>query len=565
MMKRYTFLILVMLISCSLSAFSPYEIEPVLTLDKDGVSVIVNSQIDIGRVRLYWTFEEDSRKTQFDLFPRYEYFVMIKLPGKKHILQLPFKVKNKKYFEHDLPLNKTIRFRIDAVSRFNDLLSPVQSREIKFKVIKKGDNTPKFGLVFSDPPFIAFTSDSTVRISWETNMKSRASIGYYIKGNKKKKVIKSDDISRRFTIFIKDLQPGTVYNYQVRCIDPETGDELLSPLFNFQTAPQKGKSFRFAVMSCSNSDLRSPDPEKSLNGVNVKTLHRMVCDAYSKNVDFIMFNGDLINGYTDDRGSIALQYQSWKDAVGCVNSYIPIYAVMGDRDSAAPRPKYKTEKDDIFAEEIWSNLFILPDNGPAQRPGLPPYRENVYSFDYAGSHFTVLNSSYNSIHNPKKDERFAHTIDEIQRDWFQLDLEKNKKALLHFVFFHEPPFPCSGYFGASLDRNPDNRDAVCNILDKYRIDMLFNGHEHNYSRIYVDNKLQPNMKNGFWQIISGGAGSASHPQNQKVPWVNLVEKFSRDYHYVIVDVKGKKAVITVFNDKNEVIDRFTVKANRKLK
>jgi len=318
-------------------------------------------------------------------------------------------------------------------------------------------------------------------------------------------------------------------------------------------------------MSDSRGEWRNPHPDSALNGVNVVVLNKLARAAYEKDAHFIVFVGDLISGYTRDISSIYLQYRTWKEAVAGVNAYIPIYEVVGNHDSSAPHAKRKPGKEDVFAEDIWRIVFTLPENGPTNHPALPTYLENVYSFNYAGCRFIILNSNYYDLKGATPQDRFARTIDEIQRDWLQLDLEENKNARFHFVFFHEPAYPCGGHLGSSLDHLPDVRDAVMSILDKYRVDAFYCGHEHNYSRLLVNKRVNPNLKGGVWQIITGGAGAPLYPQDMKIPWAKLVDEFASEYHWVLVEVGKRRASFTVYNDKGKVLDRFTTLRRKKLK
>ena len=86
---------------------------------------------------------------------------------------------------------------------------------------------------------------------------------------------------------------------------------------------------------------------------------------------------------------------------------------------------------------------------------MPPYTENVYSFDYGNCHFVCLNSDYAYFKDLKEEEKFGRTIDELQLEWLEMDLKEHRKQDFIFVYFHEPPYPCGGHVGSSLDRKPD--------------------------------------------------------------------------------------------------------------
>ena len=61
------------------------------------------------------------------------------------------------------------------------------------------------------------------------------------------------------------------------------------------------------------------------------------------------------------------------------------------------------------------------------------------------------------------------------------------------AYFHFPVFS-SGYFGN------DKRliEEMVPLLEKYDVDIVFNGHDHHYERSYKD---------GVYYIVTGGGGS----------------------------------------------------------
>ncbi|HOE63343.1 MAG TPA: metallophosphoesterase family protein [Candidatus Sumerlaeota bacterium] len=545
-------------------AISPFEIEPQLKIDENGVIVFIASDMDLGRARLFWTAEKLPQSENPNLFPHYPFFVQSSTLGKLHSLQLPFRSAKRDVFDADLPFDQLVRFRIDAIAKTKDSFINLNSKEYRFKVIKRQDGKPAFGMIFSDAPSVAMTTQNSAFICWETNFPSKAIIEYGRKGKTKREIIESDAPVRRSLVNIEDLKPNTIYEYKIRCIDPKNNDEIISPIYTFRTAPKKGGAFRFAIMSNSRGNSRHPNPDFNINGVNAVMLNKLSTQAYAQGAEFIMFVGNLVAGYTDDPGSAYLQYKTWKEAVAPVHAHIPIFAAMGDHDATAPRPRRIPGKDDLFAEDVWRSALPMPSNGPTSGPGLPPYLGNVYYFTYGGAFFGVLNSAYYFVKQPTAREAgSAATIDEIQRKWFHSALESNKKAKLHFAFWNAPAFPCSLYYGNSLDRLPEVRDAVLNILDAYNVDVIFNGREHNYSRLLINESFKPGMKGGIWQINTGGAGAPPHPPNPEIPWARFINAFKSDYHWILCEVCGRNAHFWVFNENGRVIDEFKIKGKKK--
>jgi len=441
MKKTLLFLLILLFPLHAAMCLSPDELEPVLGINERGVSITVKSALTLDRVRLFWTHREIPEEPCFDPFQRYTFYESSEKPRKTHMFFLPFERKKKTYYQPDLPLDRVVHFRIQAIAPKGKSRKSIISKEYRFRAIRDKAGAIRFGLLFSNGPLVAFTGEDRAVISWESNFPSLGSLEFFREGKSDKKILESNEKSRGFVIKLDHLRARTNYNYRVICRDPKSGDSILSPVYRFRTAPLEGGEFCFAVMGASEGDPHSYNPDESVNGVNVRVLNRLSRDALDKGADFILFTGDLVAGGAPDRESAFLRYKTWKEAVAGVNAFIPVYPAMGRNDSICPK---ESGGEIPTPEEVWRTVFVLPEQGPVNRPRLPTYRENVYSMKYGGVHFTALNSSYNNVpENSGVNPGFIATIDQVQRDWFQLELEENKSRRFHFVFFSEPAYPCS--------------------------------------------------------------------------------------------------------------------------
>ena len=122
------------------------------------------------------------------------------------------------------------------------------------------------------------------------------------------------------------------------------------------------------------------------------------------------------------------------------------YAMQGNHDRTG----------DDKTDNVWRSSFNFPTNGPSE------FSEQVYSFDFKNSHFVVLDSD-----KPKE-----HLINSEQRSWLEKDLAANKKENT-FVFFHEPAYPVSSKITESLDKEPSERNALWQILEKHNVTGCF--------------------------------------------------------------------------------------------
>ena len=147
----------------------------------------------------------------------------------------------------------------------------------------------------------------------------------------------------------------------------------------------------------------------------------------------------------------------------------------------------------------------------------------TYSFDKGNSHFVVLNS----------EKPNTNIINDVQRNWLDNDLSANKLKNV-FVFFHEPAFQMSQDSKDALDAKPQERDALWNILKKYNVTAVFNGHLHMIARKNQD---------GINQFVIGDTDSTA----DDVPQKNLTDFGLTGHHYAIVSVDGNNVDVKIYS------------------
>jgi hypothetical protein len=210
----------------------------------------------------------------------------------------------------------------------------------------------------------------------------------------------------------------------------------------------------------------------------------------------------------------------------------------------------------------------------ALRPHFP--RMTNYSFDYGNSHWTFLDS------NP-----YVDWSDAYLRNWLARDLALARDAQWKFVVFHHPPFNSSrAHFTEQQMR------LVSDILEHRGVDIVFNGHVHNYQRTHplrflarpaadrtfkagpsyvidgdftVDTKfdgVQDTTPDGVLYIVTGagGAGAYDPDQTDNTPtWQQYTAKLIGDvYSLTVVDVDGERLTLRQVSEHGEELDRIVV-------
>ncbi|OEU83506.1 MAG: hypothetical protein BA865_09025 [Desulfobacterales bacterium S5133MH4] len=436
-------------------------------------------------------------------------------------------------------------------------------------------------------PFVDQITPNSVIISWNTDCVSTGNI--VIGGNPY-----TDGLTdTHHEVKITDLAPGTTYDYYVKA------NGTTSPTFSFKTPRRFQTRFKFACMSDCREGVGGG--ERVFNGVNYKNLSGFFMDAYRKGAHFILFGGDLVNGYTTNTDDYRMQLKSWKDAAEIVGHYTPIYETMGNHeivmDVYDDGSKYGVDFDkDNKSEEIFAQEFVNPNNGPEPEiDGSPTYKENVYYFDYGNSRFIAFNTNYWWSSHP---EDFGGNLEgyvmDRQLEWIENvldDAQRNPLVRHIFMFAHEPAFPNGGHVqdaqwynggdpaknqdhaGNPLDRRfvPQRRDELWKAISKNgKVRAVIFGDEHAYNRMLVDDGLtyvdpvtketiDPDFPNPVWQIISGGAGAPYYAQDTTVPWTQSVKTYSTQKHYCLFEVIGPRVTLMVYSDTGQLIDRCWLK------
>lgn len=157
----------------------------------------------------------------------------------------------------------------------------------------------------------------------------------------------------------------------------------------------------------------------------------------------------------------------------------------------------------------WLRLYNPDTNGDTPpnitNPGPKSCPQTTYSFDYQNAHFVMLNIYCDAL----KDMTTYGTVGGTLYNWLEADLAAAQKEHI-FVFGHEPAFPLPDadtgrvrHLGASLDKEPADRDRFWALLRERGVTAYICGHTHNYSAARLD---------GVWQIDVGHARGVGDPE-----------------------------------------------------
>ena len=127
--------------------------------------------------------------------------------------------------------------------------------------------------------------------------------------------------------------------------------------------------------------------------------------------------------------------------------------------------------------------------------------------------------------------------------WLEDDL-RNIKENIKFVIaiFHHPPFST----GRHKEDGKKLRKTIIPLFEQYGVDIVFNGHEHNYER---------SLYNNIYYIVTGGGGALLYKQARTSPYSQL---FIRAYHFCKLFIINDQLIIEVYDIDSNLIDRFVI-------
>ena len=167
---------------------------------------------------------------------------------------------------------------------------------------------------------------------------------------------------------------------------------------------------------------------------------------------------------------------------------------------------------------------------------LEDYNNTAYYVDYEDTRLIILNSfHYGELSR----------ISEKQLIFFEATASREIKN--KFVFVHSPAFPTGAHFGHCLDLYPSERESFWDIVKKNNIDIVFSGHEHNYSIRKIDSA---------YQIITGGGGEKLRDKYKDKKGV-LVAPIAK-HHFVIVDVDEDFINVSAIGIDGKTLNKFKI-------
>ncbi|UCF38800.1 MAG: purple acid phosphatase [Acidobacteriota bacterium] len=353
----------------------------------------------------------------------------------------------------------------------------------------------------------------------ETNGKTGAYISWYTDSKADSRVDLSgpEGIRQSFKgpaevthhiVHISDLVPATTYSYSIF----SNGRRLAEGL-TFNTAVDDDRPIRFAVFGDS--------------GEGSIAQHEIANQVDSNHPDFVLHTGDVIYSNGSDRDYPRKFYEPY----ATILPYAFFMPTLGNHD------------DNVSDGKPYLENFILPHGEVDSGPISP---EENYSFDWGNLHLVSLNT--NRLETAP--ERFEQEV----LPWLREDLLRTTKPW-KMVYCHYPP-----YTDSRKDSDFEQLiEMLVPILQEAGVDVVFNGHSHNYQRfkpLWNSQVSAEYGKEGILYVLTGAGGTdldSVRASSRLAAWN------AEEHSFTLVDVNGTSLRLRQITRSGQTIDDFTLR------
>jgi hypothetical protein len=309
------------------------------------------------------------------------------------------------------------------------------------------------GAVVTRGPYLQIPTASSIIVRWRTDVATTSEVAYGTTQGSLTLFAGTSAATTEHVVSVTGLTADTQYYYSIGEIGlPLAGN---TPAHYFRTAPTTGtaKPMRFWSIG-----------DAGFTGANLDAVR----DAYgvfagTSAADLFLLLGD--NAYLTGTDS---QYQAAVfDEHAFMLQTTPVWSVVGNHEAFSSNSATQTGP--------YFDMFTFPT--AAEAGGIASGTESYFSFDYGNIHFIVLDS-----------EQAPTSATTPQMLWLDADLQN---AVLNdpdwiVALWHRPPYSKGLFHNSDAEVNEVRmREYAVPILEDYGVDVIFNGHSHNYERSYL--------------------------------------------------------------------------------
>ena len=361
-------------------------------------------------------------------------------------------------------------------------------------------------------PYLQMATSTSMTIRWRTDVATASKINYGLSSDKLNSSLSDNSPKTEHQIIIDKLNPYTPYFYSIS----SSNGILQGDKDNFfVTAPTNITTQTVRIWALGDM------------GMGTETQSR-VYQQYLKftgnqYTNLWLLLGDNAYGQGRDE-EYQMRFFDYYQTERLMKQTV-IFPAPGNHDYTPTPNNYKIE-DPLIA---YFNIFSVPTKGEAG--GIPSNSKAYYSYNYANIHFVSLDS-----YGQEGADRSMFSRESEQMKWLEEDLKANKQKWT-IVYWHHPPYSMGSHNSDTENDLKTIREGVVPILEKYKVDLVLNGHSHTYERSQMI-KGHYGLEATFNQKIHGVSSSSGRYDNSTNSCPYIKDSESPDNEGIIYVVNG---------------------------
>ncbi|KAK3043259.1 hypothetical protein RJ639_002502 [Escallonia herrerae] len=347
------------------------------------------------------------------------------------------------------------------------------------------------------------------------------------------------------TGFLKELWPNTRYTYKLGH-RLNNGSYIWSKMYSFKSSPFPGQDSLQRVIIFGDMGKAERDGSNEYSNYqpgSLNTTDQLIDDL--ENFDIVFHIGDLVyaNGYIS-------QWDQFTSQVEPIASAVPYMVASGnhERDWPGTGSFYDTKDSGGECGVLAETMFYVPAENRAK-----------YSTDYGMFHFCIADTEHDWREGSEQYKFIEKCL---------ASADRQKQPWLIFAAHRVLGYSSDNWYGMEGSfEEPMGRESLQRLWQRYKVDIAFYGHVHNYERscpVYQSTCVNSETShysgtvNGTIHVVAGGGGSHLSAFSP----INTTWSLFKDYDFGFVKLTAFNHSSLLFEYKKssdgKVYDSFTI-------
>ncbi|XAR50328.1 Phosphodiesterase I [Bertholletia excelsa] len=349
------------------------------------------------------------------------------------------------------------------------------------------------------------------------------------------------------TSFLKDLWPNAKYTYKMGHQLPN-GSYVWSKMYSFKSSPYPGQDSLQRVIIFGDMGKAERDGSNEYSNYqpgSLNTTDQLISDL--ENIDIVFHIGDITyaNGYIS-------QWDQFTSQVEPISSTVPYMIASGNHERDWPGTGSFYDVMDSGGEcgVLAETMFYVPAENRAKF---------WYSTNYGMFHFCIADTEHDWREGSEQYAFIEHCL---------ASADRQKQPWLIFAAHRVLGYSSDKWYGLEGSfEEPMGRESLQRLWQKYKVDIAFFGHVHNYERtcpiyqnqcVNLEKSHYSGTVNGTIHVVVGGGGSHLSEFSEITPTWSLYKDY--DFGFVKLTAFNHSSLLFEYKKSSDgkVYDSFTI-------